>query len=97
MQGTVITDVKIYNELDSKLAWQAVAGDRVDSANGDIYISRLWRNGVKKLDGHYVAGSSGCVRWDEVTPPPDPTGPTLTHVIKVYSDGSIDVDGTPYP
>jgi hypothetical protein len=37
----------------------------------------------------------------QVTPPPDPDPgpgqPTLTHTITVYSDGSIKVDGNPYP
>ena len=27
---------------------------------------------------------------------PAPTGPTRTHVIEVYSDGSIVIDGVPY-
>lgn len=27
---------------------------------------------------------------------PPPTGPTLTHTIQVYSDGSIKIDGSPY-
>lgn len=30
-------------------------------------------------------------------PPPPPSGPTLTHTILVYSDGSIKVDGLPIP
>ncbi len=94
MNGTVITDVKIYTAAGS-LVMQAQVGDKVEGIGNTI--TRLTRNGVQKLAGTYYLASSGTVAWDEVTPPPDPAGPTLTHTIKVYSDGSIDVDGTPYP
>lgn len=94
MIGTIITDVRIYTAAGS-LVMQAQVGDKVEGQGNTI--TRLTRNGVQKLAGTYYLGQTGCVAWDEVTPPPDPTGPTLTHTIKVYSDGSIEVDGIPVP
>ena len=94
MNGTIITDVRIYTAAGS-LVMQAQVGDKVEGQGNTI--TRLTRNGVQKLAGTYYLGQTGCVAWDEVTPPPDPTGPTLTHTIKVYSDGSIEVDGIPVP
>lgn len=99
MNGTIIADVNVHFP-DGKLAWGAKVGDKVKGSGGST-ITELSRNGVVKLAtlsvGYYSLAQSGCVAWDEVTPPPDPTGPTLTHTIKIYSDGSIDVDGNPYP
>lgn len=94
MNGTIIADVRIYTAAGS-LVMQAQVGDKVEGQGNTI--TRLTRNGVQKLAGTYYLGQTGCVAWDEVTPPPDPTGPTLTHTIKVYSDGSIEVDGIPVP
>lgn len=71
MIGTIITDVRIYTAAGS-LVMQAQVGDKVEGQGNTI--TRLTRNGVQKLAGTYYLGQTGCVAWDEVTPPPDPTG-----------------------
>ncbi len=71
MNGTIITDVRIYTAAGS-LVMQAQVGDKVEGQGATI--TRLTRNGVQKLAGTYYVGQTGCVAWDEVTPPPDPTG-----------------------
>lgn len=94
MNGTIITDVNVYQDGQSGAVMLAKVYDRVVGTG--TTITKLSRNGRVRLEGVYKLGQSGCVAWDE-TPPPDPTPTkTLTHTIKVYSDGSIDVDGTPY-
>lgn len=74
MNGTIITDVRIYTAAGS-LVMQAQVGDKVEGQG--TTITRLTRNGVQKLAGTYYVGQTGCVAWDEVTPPPDPEPSTF--------------------
>lgn len=74
MIGTIITDVRIYTAAGS-LVMQAQVGDKVEGQG--TTITRLTRNGVQKLAGTYYVGQTGCVAWDTVTPPPDPTPDTI--------------------
>lgn len=61
------------------------------SANNSNYVGRFVALHYPSSSGDYVR----CV-WDEVDPPTNPPGEViLTHVIEVYSDGSIKVDGQP--
>lgn len=96
MNGTVNGVVNVYGS-DGKIAMQARLGDRVQITNG--VLTRLERNGVMKLSGNYSILLL-FVTMDTPTPPPvepPPTGVTLKHTIRTYSDGSITIDGNPYP
>ncbi len=95
MIGTIITDVNVHFP-DGKLAWGARVGDKVKGAGGNT-ITELSRHGVVKLAtlgvGSYSLAQSGCVAWDTVTPPPDPTPDTVYPTEFEYrprlSDGTL--------
>ncbi len=93
MIGTIITDVNVHFP-DGKLAWGARVGDKVKGAGGNT-ITELSRHGVVKLAtlgvGSYSLAQSGCVAWDTVTPPPEPTGPTYPEMLEVRP---LNTDGT---
>lgn len=57
-----------------------------DRGRGNCYVLTNITNGYVRVSDVEIADS------------PDPTpGATITHRINVYSDGSITVDGNPYP
>ncbi len=72
MNGTIITDVNVYKDGQAGPVMNAKVGDKVKGSG--TTITELTRNGTLKLSGTYTLGQTGCVAWDEVTPPPDPTG-----------------------
>lgn len=80
-------------------------GDVVYGAltNGRIYFSRIYRAGgtVEEQPGNAAAvnptnTSEAYMTLANVAEPETPTV-TLKHTIEVYSDGSLRVDGNPYP
>lgn len=80
--GTVLEDIKIYYAAGG-VAIGAKKNDRV-IGDGQYGINVLIRAGETKLSyGNYVLPGNGLrsVRWDEVTPPPDPT---VTERIEYY-------------
>ncbi len=83
-------------------------GDLSTTGSDLINFDHFYRaNGARvELDQMCKATAANLTITNEsegTTPPPDPTpDPTpdpivLTHIIEVFSDGSIEVDGNPYP
>ena len=71
MNGQIIADVTVYF-ASGGIAIGAKVGDKVEGQG--MTITKLTRAGNVKLPvGDYRLPVSGCVAWDEVTPPPDPT------------------------
>ncbi len=75
MNGTIITDVNVYKDGQAGPVMNAKVGDKVEGSG--TTITKLTRNGNIKLTGTYSLGQTGCVAWDTVTPPPDPTPDTI--------------------
>jgi len=72
-----------------------VLGNSTIQKGGVVYHIIMYSN-RENLEGMYIDKKLLTVVTDE-EPDPEPGGPTLTHTIKVYSDGSITVDGNAYP
>ncbi len=89
MIGTIITDVNVYKDGQAGPVMTAKVGDKVEGSG--TTITKLTRNGTIKLTGTYSLGQSGCVAWDTVTPPPEPTGPTYPEMLEVRP---LNTDGT---
>jgi len=67
-------------------------------------IDKIWRNGnplvfsVTSSTGQYwTAEKSGTSLWMRETISPVPSPSTLTNTISVFNDGSIKINGIPYP
>lgn len=100
MNGTITLITGVWKEGKSAPVMQAKVGDRVTGNRvNDIWtVSKLVRNGSTSPLPYPVTILASAILPDDVIPPVDPpTTVTLTHTIKVYSDGSIDVDGNPFP
>lgn len=89
--------------------WDAIGGRQV----GEIRAGRTVQGTAPRPDGYVYLSSpvagytkmiwlSGYVEVVVTPPPPPPPPPppterTVTHVIDILSDGSITIDGNPYP
>lgn len=89
----------------SEFRIDAVVPDSVSPSTQKLW-GRISSNNVKYV-GKYVAllypssgGNFVRCEWNLISdvPEPPPSGEVvLTHTIEVYSDGSIKIDGQPYP
>lgn len=96
LTGKCTTQAKVWKDVGllqvgTVQAGQQVAGDAEKIVSGEKYI---------RLTSPVFGWSKA--RWFSysivTTPPPEespPTGPTRTHTVEVYSDGSLKVDGNP--
>jgi hypothetical protein len=75
--------------------------DTTDPNNPDKLWAKISRglHAGKYVAIRYPSSSGNPVRasYTLIEPEIPPTGVVLTHTIEVYSDGSIKIDGIPYP
>lgn len=101
--GAVVKGVIVEGDEIVTLTEDFINGGNVIGKAGDQWmaVKAVGKVVIKRIC--YVAlrhmGITVCkLTINDTTPPdPEPVEPTLTHTIEVYSDGSLKIDGNPYP
>lgn len=97
-RGTTRQVAKVFDQPNGRQIEDIPANTTVtgDAPRGDgfVYI-RTPESGYTKMQ--WLSGYQE-VPTQPPPPPPPPTGEvTLTHTIDIFSNGSIKIDGNPYP
>ena len=77
-------------------------GDRIEASENSnqwLHITKINDVAISGDEWASAGATQQYIRWEwvEVTIPPEPPTVVLTHTIQVYSDGSLRIDGNPYP
>lgn len=98
-RGTTNSLAKIWNSVGGQQITSVPSGTTVTGdapgANGYTYLRTPQAGFTKTM---WLSNYNVVTAPPPPPPPPPPDGqPTLTHEIDIFSDGSITIDGNPYP